>query len=221
MLKEMVDSLDPQIANPLEDAIFLRSFYKIWLRLLISYTKLHLTFPSDTLVAISCVITLLSSKSNLTNLHGHWTELLPLELLWSNANAASCTKDPLIPTWSWAGVRGMKWGIENASVEALLSRYNLRRLTSVSLFSSSNETTSKETTSNHCLQLSGPPLHDALLPDVPLGLSVPYEPRATKFTNDPGWMLRSPIKESQTPVKVQLDVEIEEKMGVVRIVLAQ
>jgi len=76
-------------------------------------------------------------------------------------------------------------------------------------------------TSSRCLQLSGPTLDDTLLPNVPLGLGVPNEARATEFASDPGWVLRSPIKESQTPIKVQLDVEIKEKVDIVRVVFAQ
>ncbi|MCJ1383436.1 hypothetical protein MMC17_006550 [Xylographa soralifera] len=215
ILKGMMINLHRSSSDPLNELSFLCSFYQIWIHLLTSYTKLRLTFASDTLAALSGLISLIAERTDLTSLHGHWTELLSLDLLWSNDGSRSCTKDPLEPSWSWVSMRTMQCGIRNPPVEALLSNQKLDLLASFCHLPSSNNSNSQ----HQRLRAHGPILHELLLPNVTLGLGVPNEPRVTKFASDLGWLICSNFRESQMPIKIHLDVKLEENTEVVRIVV--
>ena len=217
IVKEMTINLHRSSSNPLDEPSFLRSFYHIWIHFLASYTKLHLTFASDILTTLSDLISLISERTKLSSLHGHWNELLPLDLLWSNDGSKSCIKDTSEPSWSWISMRTVQCEIRNPLVEALLLNEKLDLLASFCPLPFSDGSNSRY----QRLRAHGPLLRELLMPNVALGLGVLNEPRVTKFASDPGWLICSNFRESQMPIKIHLDVETKESTEVARIVFVK
>jgi hypothetical protein len=76
------------------------SLYSFWARVVISYSSMQFTKPSDRIIAISGVVETLKPTFG-TYLAGLWSSLLPKELLWKPLKPARPTKPPRAPTWSW------------------------------------------------------------------------------------------------------------------------
>lgn len=79
-----------------------------WRTLLVSYSSRFLTFPVDTLPAISGAAALFHESVRCRYLAGHWYDDLPRSLAW-NGRKSRRSLEPLpreyvAPSWSWASV---------------------------------------------------------------------------------------------------------------------
>ena len=160
-----------------EDTTYIRHFYQVWNNLLVSYTKLKLSFPSDVLTALSGLISSIEQTTGLTSVTGHWKEFLPFDLLWRNASPNHCSKEPVYASWSWASMRGMRWGIECRLVDLdILSRpFRLHtRFISYEIPIGAPEPSSVRETGT--LVLRGPLLKDILIPNDPIHPSLESDP---------------------------------------------
>ncbi|EIW82553.1 HET-domain-containing protein [Coniophora puteana RWD-64-598 SS2] len=83
--------------------------YSLWRDVQASYTRCHLTFFTDRLIAISSVVKRIEQLTGWTNMWGLWKEKLLYELVWfvDDPKDRPEVKEYLAPTWSWAGVRGL------------------------------------------------------------------------------------------------------------------
>lgn len=221
-LKEMITLLRPRShsSNPMLDSSFLRPFYRTWLGLLIPYSKLRLTFSADKLPAISGVVSFIASRTDMTSVFGHWEELLPLDLLWSNAEYKGTSKDPSEPSWSWPSLHGTNWGINFRPIEAYLADVKLELIASKLDSETRSSHDSGQVEKRRTLFIRGPTFEDTIYSNVPLGLGIPNEPRAPRFSSDPGWVIRQPFRRSQTPVKIELDIPVGEPIKVAKLCVA-
>ena len=165
-LKLKMITLGPMttLIDVFEETTYIRNFYRVWDHLLVSYTKMKLTFPSDNLKALSGLISLIEQSTGLTSVSGHWKEFLPFDLLWSNASPDHCSKAPLYASWSWASMRGMRWGIECRLVDLdILSRPFQLHTRFISYESEARNPSSVRETGT--LVLRGPLLKDILIPN--------------------------------------------------------
>jgi hypothetical protein len=82
-----------------------RDIYDLWHRLIGTYSRRALTWPSDKLPAISAVAVEFSKITKDEYLAGLWRLNLPRDLLWTTPQAATHRpKTWRAPTWSWASV---------------------------------------------------------------------------------------------------------------------
>lgn len=81
-----------------------------WLRILQIYTKKHLTYPSDRLVALQGIVTELQheQKSQYYSEYGVWKDDIHEQILWGHVHPVSDTQDLPLPSWSWAATGGSK-----------------------------------------------------------------------------------------------------------------
>ncbi len=165
-----------------EKLTYIRHFYQVWNNLLVSYTKMKLSFLSDILKATSGLISLIEQSTGLTSISGHWKECLPFDLLWHNASPDHCSKAPEYASWSWASMRGMRWGIECRLVDLdILSRpFRLHtRFISYEYEILPNEDPKNNPSSvreTGTLVLRGPLLKDILIPNDPNHPSLESDP---------------------------------------------
>ena len=81
-----------------------------WLNIIQEYSKCHLTYSSDKLVAISALARSFQSSIGSSYFSGMWEHKLINQLLWS-VKLASPLPRPLSselrgPSWSWSAVDG-------------------------------------------------------------------------------------------------------------------
>ena len=161
-----------------EETTYIRHFYQVWNNLLVSYTKMKLSFPSDILRALSGLISLIEQSTGLTSVTGHWKELLPFDLLWLNASPDHSSKAPEYATWSWASMRGMRWGIECRLVDLdTLSRpFRLHTRFISHEVLPINDPPPSSVRETGTLILQGPLLKDILVPNDPTHPSLESDP---------------------------------------------
>ena len=94
-----------------------KEFCQVWEWIIRAYTTAKLTFPSDILIAISGLVNVIKARTGLTFLHGHWKELLPIDLLWHVEGHEGRIKSVSQPTWSWASLQGIERNAELGPVE--------------------------------------------------------------------------------------------------------
>ena len=158
-----------------EETTYIRHFYQVWNNLLVSYTKMKLSFSSDILRALSGLSSLIEQSTGLTSVSGHWKEFLPFDLLWRNASPDHCSKAPVYASWSWASMRGMRWGIEYRLVDLdILSRPFRLHTRFISYESEADNPSSVRETGT--LVLRGPLLKDILIPNDPKHPSLESDP---------------------------------------------
>ena len=73
-------------------------FLEVWLRVMETYTRSALTFPTDRIAALAGIAGMIKSSTGMDYLAGLWVELFPEALLWWPGTPQS--KLPL-PSWSW------------------------------------------------------------------------------------------------------------------------
>lgn len=179
-LKLDMSKLGPSttLIDVFEETTYIRHFYEVWNKLLVPYTKMKLSFPSDILRALSGLISSIEQSTGLTSVSGHWKEFLPFDLLWRNASPDHCSKAPVYASWSWASMRDMRWGIECPLVDEdmLLRPFRLlSRFISYDIPPTEDRTPSsvRETGT---LVLRGPLLKDILIPNDPNHPSLESDP---------------------------------------------
>ena len=178
-LKLNMIKLGPMTAliDVFEETTYIRHFYQVWNNLLVSYTRMKLSFPSDILRALSGLISLIEQSTGLTNVSGHWKEFLPFDLLWHNDSPDHCSKAPVYASWSWASMRGMRWGIVCRLVDLdILSRpfrLHTRFISYEVPIEARNPSSVRETGT---LVLRGPLLKDILIPNDPKHPSLESDP---------------------------------------------
>ena len=163
-----------------EETTYIRHFYQVWNYLLVSYTKMKLSFPGDILRALSGLISSIEHLTGLTSVSGHWKEFLPFDLLWRNASPDHCSKAPEYASWSWASMRGMRWGIECRLVDLDTLSRPFRLHTRFISYDYEILPTEKPPPSSvreaGTLVLRGPLLKDILIPNDPKHPSLESDP---------------------------------------------
>ena len=195
-----------------EETTYIRHFYRVWNSLLVPYTKMKLSFPSDILIALSGLISLIEQSTGLTSVSGHWKDLLPFDLLWRNASPNHCSKAPDYASWSWASMRGMLWGIELRLVDLdILSRpfRLLTRFISYEYEILPNEDHRKSPSSvrkTGTLVLRGPLLKDILIPNDPIhpslwsDLGPPFKQRLLSGSLPKDWIFPDIVLEDSMEI---------------------
>ena len=161
-----------------EETTYIRHFYQVWNYLLVSYTKLKLSFPSDILRALSGLMSLIEQSTGLTSVSGHWKEFLPFDLLWRNASPDHCSKASEYASWSWASMRDLRWGIECRLVDLDILSRPLRlhtRFISHEVLPIKDPSPSSVREAG-TLVLRGPLLKDILIPNHPNHPSLESDP---------------------------------------------
>ena len=103
--------------HPAENEDSVKQFYRVWEWIIKAYTTAKLTFPSHILIAISGLVNVIKARTGLTFVHGHWKELLPLDLMWHVEGHAGRIKSVSQPSWSWASLQGIERNTEHGPVE--------------------------------------------------------------------------------------------------------
>ena len=88
-------------SNPL-DSSFMIEFWHIWRDLLRTYWSSKLSYPSDSLVAISGIMNDIEESTGRKSYWGLWVDYLPIDLLWACGKPMTTSKLEQFPTWSWA-----------------------------------------------------------------------------------------------------------------------
>ena len=199
-----------------EETTYIRHFYRVWNNLLKSYTKMKLSFPSDILKALSGLISWIEQSTGLTNVSGQWKELLPFDLLWRNASPDHCSKAPVYASWSWASMRGMRWGIDCGLFDHdILSRpFRLHThfisygYESILPIEARNRSSVRETGT---LVLRGPLLKDILIPN---------DPNHPSLESDPGPPLKQRLLSGRLPKDfLWPDIVLEDSMEIYYLVV--
>ena len=159
-----------------EETTYIRHFYRVWNNLLVSYTQMKLSFPSDILRALSGLTSSIEQSTGLTSVTGHWKEFLPFDLLWRNASPNHCSKEPIYASWSWASMRGMRWGIECRLVDLDILSRPFRLHTRFISYESNEALKSSSLRETGTLVLRGPLLKDILIPNDPNHPSLESDP---------------------------------------------
>ncbi|KAL8918717.1 MAG: hypothetical protein Q9208_007188 [Pyrenodesmia sp. 3 TL-2023] len=97
-----LDSDDQYLKPEMED------IYNIWIEIRAIYWSSQLTHHSDTLVAITGIITVMEHKTSMRFLSGLCRDFIYSELLWKVGNASETSRSTLCQTWSWASVNGAR-----------------------------------------------------------------------------------------------------------------
>ena len=102
-------------------------FEKVWEKIIESYPKTYLTFPSDRLPALSAITALFRDHLGDGYVVGHWSKFFPGNLLWYQAadKKGMYLSPPRVrsPSWSWmpvesAGTSGIHHlGIHNTRTD--------------------------------------------------------------------------------------------------------
>lgn len=92
-----------------------------WRRLLVQYSPLLLTKPSDKLVAIAGIAKLMRNCRGSDYLAGHWRDSFILDMLWKSDRPSSSSSQltARAPSWSWASVDGLITYDESLYMEVL------------------------------------------------------------------------------------------------------
>ena len=106
-------------------------FCQVWEWIIRAYTTAKLTFPSDILIVISGLVNVIKARTGLTSLHGHWKELLPIDLLWHVEGHEGRIKSVSQLTWSWASLQGIEGNAEHGPVEWRRGRAGFQTVTEV------------------------------------------------------------------------------------------
>lgn len=79
-----------------------------WTRILEVYTRAKLTYNSDRLVAIAGLAKILSVRTGIRYIAGHWLHQTPRQLLWAFSKIPQVDQNEqyIAPSWSWASVTG-------------------------------------------------------------------------------------------------------------------
>lgn len=104
----------PLIVDRAPPIIRKNEYMRIWCGILEQYTKCHLTFLNDKLVAISGIASLFCEPLADTYCAGLWIRRMPIELLWTRGirdfpkpalpkPTQECYR---APSWSWASMNG-------------------------------------------------------------------------------------------------------------------
>lgn len=145
------ETSEPRSVSTLEED------YGIWVEWQFEYWSSKLTYHTDSLVAISGIITRLEQRSSLHFKFGLCKEFLPSELLWAVDNPNQSRRSTLSPTWSWASVEG-------ATVKRAYSyKYHSKRSIFHTWVESIDDTFAMSPNpASYGLHLSGPLLHTTL-----------------------------------------------------------
>ncbi|KAH6637575.1 heterokaryon incompatibility protein-domain-containing protein [Boeremia exigua] len=82
------------------------SWYRLWQRLIHTYSYTSLTFPGDKLVAISGIAKMIRSHVLDEYVAGMWRKDLNRQLLWEASENVSRSPVYRAPSWSWASIDG-------------------------------------------------------------------------------------------------------------------
>jgi len=87
---------------------FRLSVYKIWDRVVQTYSSLAFTKTTDRLIALAGVAQVLGSMNDSEYLAGLWSKRLPRALLWvvDDPETASRPDSYIAPSWSWVSING-------------------------------------------------------------------------------------------------------------------
>ncbi|KAL8867425.1 MAG: hypothetical protein Q9174_005675 [Haloplaca sp. 1 TL-2023] len=82
---------------------------QLWDRIRRSYWESSLTYHSDSLAAISGIISALRSAIGMRFTYGMWMDAISIDLLWSVTNPDVTSRALMFPTWSWASVESARF----------------------------------------------------------------------------------------------------------------
>ena len=85
-----------------------RSALETWDAIRSLYWQSSLTYHSDSLVAISGIISAMKAASGMSFASGLWIDLAHTELLWSVSNSGETTRASMFGTWCWSSVEGAR-----------------------------------------------------------------------------------------------------------------
>ena len=80
---------DPRVKN---------LFLEVWLRVMETYTRSALTFPTDRIAALAGIAGMIKSSTGMDYLAGLWVDLFPEALMWWPGTPQSTLP---LPSWSW------------------------------------------------------------------------------------------------------------------------
>jgi hypothetical protein len=79
---------------------------ELWSKVVETYSKAHLTFRKDKLIALSGIAREVGHLLKSTYAAGLWRCHLPYSLLWTTESGGYRSTDYLAPSWSWVSVEG-------------------------------------------------------------------------------------------------------------------
>jgi hypothetical protein len=92
---------------PRSDRSARNMFLEVWLRVMETYTRSALTFPTDRVAALAGIAEMIRSTTGMEYLAGLWVELFPEVLLWWPGAPQSTLPSP---SWSW-----LSWNVQIVS----------------------------------------------------------------------------------------------------------